>query len=308
MFRYSFLLAMCLVPNALFAFKFVGLVPVRNEEIMIEHCLRALACYTDAIVVLDDCSTDNTCAIVEALAQECNVVKIIHKTAWHRDEPGDKNMLLQAGRDAGGTHFIVIDADEMLTANFMHNNQLRATVQQMSPGDTLALCWIQLWRSVNHYRFDNSVWTWNYKTIIFADNKTAAYSSGFIHTAPVPNGLRGKKRQLDGYEYGLLHFQFVNWHNLLVKQAWYRCLERMRYPNKTDQAINRTYAASKDERSLKLQPVPQAWFAAYPFFDPELFNTTETWRKEQVRAWFSEYGTEFFKKLDIWDVDWKSEQ
>jgi len=298
-----FLLLIC-ISFPLFGFKLVGLVPVRNERVMIAQCLKALSKYTDAIVILDDCSTDETVDIIESLAQDCNVARIIKKDTWHRNEPGDKNKLLDAGRKIGGTHFIVIDADEILTANLLENNLLRNIVSKLQPGDTMSLCWIQLWRSIDHYRFDDSVWTWNYKPIIFADNGTASYNSGFIHTLPIPNGLKGRKFQLKGYKYGLLHFQFVNWRNLLIKQAWYRCLERIRYIHKTDREINNTYAASKDEQNLCLQPSNLEWFTGYEFFDPSIFNESELWREEQIIGWFNQYGKSHFKNLDIWDIDW----
>ena len=40
--------------------KIVGLMMVRNESAIIEQTLRALAVYTDALVILDDASCDNT--------------------------------------------------------------------------------------------------------------------------------------------------------------------------------------------------------------------------------------------------------
>ena len=51
--------------------KIVGLVPVRNEARRIAFCLRALAFFTDSIIVLDDMSTDDTIDMVKGLAEEC---------------------------------------------------------------------------------------------------------------------------------------------------------------------------------------------------------------------------------------------
>ena len=168
----------------------------------------------------------------------------------------------------------------------------------------MSLCWIQLWRNVNKYRFDRSGSTWEYKTIIFADNGIASYNSAFIHALPIPNGLNGKKFQLKGYKYGLLHFQFVNWRNLLIKQAWYRCLERIRYIHKTDHAINYTYAESKNERNLSLHSSRPEWFSGYDFFDSSIFDALELWREKMIIGWFNQYGKNHFKGLDIWDVNW----
>lgn len=283
--------------------KIVGLIGVRNESFFIEQCLRALACYTDAIVILDDASDDDTVAIVESLQEECNIERIIKKKVWYRDEPGDRNKLLAAGREIGGTHFICIDADEMLTANCMKDNRLREYILDLAPGDTLSLFWIQLWRGIEQYRFDNSVWTYNTKEIIFCDDGTATYTSEFIHTKPVPHLTRSKK-VIQTYQYGLLHFQFVNWQNLLIKQAWYRCLERIRLPEKPVGEINRRYAATVDEKDLKTRPALKEWFQGYNFFDPSKFEKNETWRTNQIQQWFATYETNYFKDLDIWNIDW----
>ena len=146
--------------------KIVGLIPARNESHIIEQCLHALSLYTDAIVYLDDASDDNSVEIVESIAKKYHVERIIKKKIWYRDEPGDKNALLKVGREIGGTHFIVIDADEMFTANCLDNNFLRNKIVALQPGDCLKFVWIQLWRSTQQYRFDNSIWTWNYKDFV----------------------------------------------------------------------------------------------------------------------------------------------
>ncbi|MHB8057203.1 MAG: FkbM family methyltransferase [Desulfuromonadaceae bacterium] len=284
--------------------KIVGLVPARNEKYTIAQCLRALSLLTDAIVYLDDASTDETPDIVASLASQCRIERIIRKKEWHRDEPGDRNTMLLAGREIGGTHFIIIDADEMLTANLLSSPGLRDAILQLQPGDRLALNWIQLWRSIEQYRFDQSVWTWNYKDIIFCDDGRCSYSSEFIHTPRVPGSLSGNRYTIEGYEAGLLHFQFVNWRNLLVKQAWYRCLEHNRESEKPVTEINERYAPSKDESGLGLAPSPAAWFSGYPFFDRTVYDRPDEWREEQILGWFRQYGREHFAGLDIWDVAW----
>ena len=284
--------------------RIVALVPARNEGPRIAFCLRALALYADAIVYLDDCSDDDTVATVESLAASCRVGKIIRKKEWLRDEPANRNALLQAGRALGGTHFIVLDADEAFTANCAANQFLRQLILALQPGDSLAMNWIQLWRDVAQYRFDKSVWTWNSKPIIFADDGRCSYDSEFIHTPRVPANLSGRCHLAPGYTHGLLHFQFVNWRNLLVKQAWYRCLEHIREPEKSIEEINRRYAPSKDESGLGLKASPPEWLAGYSFFDLSIVSGPEMWREKQILGWFSEFGRDHFRQLDIWDVEW----
>lgn len=284
--------------------KLVALIPARNEEALIGFCVRAAAQFVDAIVFLDDHSEDRTVEIVRSLAAECRVERILTKDRWVRDEPGDRRRLLQAGREIGGTHFLSLDADEALTANGLEGGRMRSLLLGLAPGDALEMILICLWRGLGAYRLDRSVWSWNYKLVAFADDGASTFDSGFIHTARAPATLQGQRHRLEGYDMGLLHFQFVNWENLKVKQAWYRCLERIRDPAKPTAAINELYAPSTDERELGLRPAPSSWYAGYPFLDPSIFQVPDGWRKRQVRGWFEQYGREFFRDLQIWDVDW----
>jgi glycosyltransferase involved in cell wall biosynthesis len=283
--------------------KIVGLVPARNESGVIAQCLRCLARFTDAIVYLDDCSTDDSVEIVRSLAEKHDIT-VLTKEEWHRDEPGDRNRLLQAGREVGGTDFVVIDADEAFTANFAEGAFLRKRILELDPGDQMGINWIQLWRTHKRYRFDDSIWTYCYKNVIFRDDGKCGYRSGFIHTLRVPPGLSGKVVKVEGYERGLMHFQFVNWRNLLVKQSWYQCLERTRTPKKLTAAINARYAGTKSEKGLGAKPSHEDWFAGYDVFDPSVYARPSTWYEEHVLRMIDEYSLSFFKDLDIWNVDW----
>ena len=171
----------------------------RNESNIIAQCLKALSLYTDAIVYLDDASDDNNVEIVQSLAKECNIEKIIQKQSWYRDEPGDRNKLLTEGRKLGGTHFVVLDADEMFTANCLENDFLRKEILKLKPGESLRLSWIALWRDIQHYRFDKSIFTHHYKEFIFCDDGKSTYQSEFIHTSRKPNAINKKTYTIQGY-------------------------------------------------------------------------------------------------------------
>jgi tetratricopeptide (TPR) repeat protein len=282
--------------------KIVGLIPARNESKIIEQCLHALSLYTDAIVYLDDASDDNSVAIVESVASQYHVEKIIRKHIWKRDEPGDRNTLLAAGREIGGTHFIVIDADEMLTANCYEHDWLRNQINALQPGDRLMLNWIHLWKSPYMYRTDEG-WKYRYKDFVFCDDCLCSYNSEFIHTSRTPDNLSGRTRYTDGDYYGMLHFQFMNWHNVVKKQVWYKCLERIRTPDKSCDAINQRYAFSMDIRREQTSPVYNIWFDEYNFFDPTVFDTQEEWRAVQIKQWMHQYGIQYFYGLDFWGLD-----
>lgn len=276
--------------------RIIGLLPARNEEEKIGFALQALSKFTDAIVFLDDCSTDKTVQVVRELSEVCRVEKIIEKPAWYRDEPGDRNRLLTAGRALGGTHFVVIDADEAFTANCLEGEFLKKMILSLKPREQLALRWIHLWRGVDRYRADAPVWSDRYKRCIFCDDGKSEYKSKFIHTSRIPK-MKGKRIKLDREDMGLLHFQFVNWSNLELKQRWYRWLERIRDPEKPVEAINRKYATSVDESGLLLAETPESWFKGYPFFDKATFDIPDNWRLVQMREWQEEHGEKYFDGL-----------
>jgi len=276
----------------------------KNEAPKIEFCIRALSMYCDSIVYLDDNSEDESLSLVEALSQECNVEHIIRKTDNLFHETIRRAQTLAAGRALGGTHFVVIDVDEAFTANCLDHAFLRRKILDLSPGDSLEVPYFELWRSVKHYRDDQSIWGNKSMIIAFADDGMSTYPEKFIHLHNMPSGLKGQRHRLETREHGLMHFQFVNWRNLLVKQSWYRCLERINDPSKSVKAINALYAPTKDETGVRLSSVPDAWMRQYPFFDERRLHETETWRERQILGWFEDFGVAYFQDLDIWDVEW----
>ena len=200
--------------------KIIGLVPIRNEEARISFCLHALALVADSIIVLDDNSDDNTVQVVQGLAAECRVEHIITKDGnrWFRNETGDRNLLLQAGRAHGGTHFIVLDADEAFTGNLVDSGELRSQILDLDVGQSLALHWIQLWKSIHYYRTDrlfdgegrqHGILGSHCMACVFRDDGVALYEGDFIHTRRVPESLSWNSLLLRDLEVGHLHFQIV---------------------------------------------------------------------------------------------------
>jgi hypothetical protein len=182
--------------------------------------------------------------------------------------------------------------------NCQYNNKVRQHILNLKPGEGLRLTWIQLWRSIYFYRFDDSMWTWNYGDFAFCDDGICSYKHDFLHCPRIPKDLNGMRWVIEGYEFGVLHFQFVNWSNVMTKHAWYRCMERVHYSNRSAQEINNRYGASTDETNIRVVPAPAYWFD-YSFFDKEVCNTKELWREKEVMEWFTEYGLDRFIDLDI---------
>lgn len=299
------ILSFVIIPHLLFGQKntshkspkIVALVPARNESFLIEQCLRGLALYADAIVVLDDASEDNTIEIVESIAQECKVKKIIKREKWHRDEPFNRSRLFQAGRDIGGTHFIFVDADEMFTAHCLKDDFLRKKILELEPGDVLYMPWIPVWRDVYKYRADRGV---PVKSFVCCDDGTCSYGGygkQFIHTGRFPKNLSGKHVTINTH--GVLHFQAVNIKNMGIRKAWYMCIEKIRYTDFPLDYRHKRYDHMTNEDGLKLKDCPRHWFQGYDFFDGSIYEKIDIYRRAQIYKWFDEYGFEKFADLDL---------
>ncbi|HTM05971.1 MAG TPA: glycosyltransferase family A protein [Patescibacteria group bacterium] len=286
--------------------KIVALVPGHNDARYLPNCFKALAHYADAIVYLDDASTDNSVEIAQALAGECRIAQIICKKEWIRNAASDRNIMLHAGRAVGGTHFITIDADEMFTANCLEDNKLKTHILNLKPGERLAMTWIQLWRSADYYRYDDSVWANRYMTIAFCDDGTCFHHPRHLCESRTPDTLNGLTWCVEGYTYGTLHYQFANFDNLLRKQAWYRCQEHVLDKKRSFASINNEYNPSRDEVGLRRLPAPREWFEGYSdFLDLTVLNQKEYWREKETMDWFIQYGLNEFVGLDIWDTEWQ---
>jgi glycosyltransferase involved in cell wall biosynthesis len=256
--------------------KTVGLVAAKGEGRRIEYCLRALARITDEIVYFDDNSPDHTLEVVYSLQQECRVARIIESHLPDRNEGRDRQELLNAGRDIGGDRFIVLDADEAFAADA--EEYLRLALEVLKPGESISAPWTHLWRGADRYRVDPCPWVNNWRKIAFADDGTN-YPEVYLHTPRVP--VHGQDHGLPN-EVVFLHFQFIFWPNVVVKQTWYKMLERQRTELTVDH-LNWAYDQALNETGLKTEPSKNRWF--YSFFDESVFMRLYHWRIAEMKAW-----------------------
>jgi hypothetical protein len=278
--------------------KIVGLMQIRNEASVIEQAVHALSLYTDAIVVLDDASHDGTVDVCQNIASKYRIESIVcnQQSAWeHGKESDNRQKLLDAGRAIGGTHFIVIDADEVLTSNCSKNNFLKNLILTLNPGDRIFMSIMHCWGSLDRYR---TYFNEQMKCFIFCDDGVCVYVPQFLHINRSPLTLKGGVNfELANPRYGLLHLGYLNWPSVEIRQVWYKCLERVRNPQKSIQEINSWYNACK-EKYFDTQEVPREWLSEYVFFDPSLYAHEGRWRMEQIERWVDQFGLSYFAGLD----------
>lgn len=288
--------------------KVVGLITARNEDWILGLTLRAATFIVEEMIVLDHASTDRTRAIIQEVAQE--FPGRIHyrrreDPVWR--EASIRQGLLEEGRLLGGTHFWVIDADELLTGNLLP--EIHSILSSLDAGDYITLPWFPMWRSLDRYRRDrNEYWCGNRTAYGFRDHPSVRYEPrgkrpGYdIHTrAPI---VPGQKRELclKDPHHGVMHFVAAGWARLLAKAAWYKMIETVRFADVSAQRLNATYDRDLDETDLITVPVELAWWAPYLRWREYVQLDRPSWYEWDCQRMWREFGPEKFAGLNLWGV------
>jgi len=275
--------------------KIITLIPIKNEDWIIDYTLKNTSKFSDHIIVADQMSEDNSRAICKKYEK---VILIDNKEKFHSNKV--RWQMLDAVRNFEGQNFIFsIDADEFISPNI--KDEMIKIKETTKPGTTYSFLWIQLWKSLNYYRND-SVWKNSYKSIAFWDDRKMDYVRKSVtndHISRVPYDKPYPNIKID--KYPLLHLQFAAWKKSQIKQAWYRCSEIILEKNKTARRINHTYAETFDGTWVKKLPIQKEWTEGIEF--PEnIENISSDWHIKQILGWFDEYGIEKFEPLQIWHI------
>ena len=291
--------------------KVIALLPFKNEEWCLPSYLHNTTKIVDEIIAIDDGSIDNSVKILEdAGAKVYSSEKLIKfNSGW--SEGSIRAELLKLGREAGGTHFVCLDADETFTNPLIDNFQ--ELIPQLQPGEKMSLQWLALWKSYTSYRHDATVWSNNWKDFVVCDEPSLSYNHNqHMHLGRTPVSASDVNnqswRRLENEHGAVMHFQFSAYNNFQLKQCWLRCSELIQEPYNS-QGINIKYSITLLEQNVGLEEMPKSWYDKIVL--PKVENFDPEWKDSSfVRAdllpgiykYFEDYGVEFFENLNIWHV------
>jgi hypothetical protein len=158
---------------------------------------------------------------------------------------------------------------------------------------------VPLWRSLWHYRDDDSVWARGRISLAWCDAPGMTWKpagDGYQHHNRDPYGSRRWIAWTERGHGGVFHAQFANWPRLVAKHLWYAMMETVNYPGrKTVAELNQQYGQALDETALRCSPVPGAWWTT-ALKEIDLMGVP--WQLDAARAMLTEHGEAKFTGLD----------
>ncbi len=291
--------------------KVISLLPFKNEEWVLPSYLYSIKRLSDEIIAIDDGSTDNSVKILESAGAKVYSSEKLKNFNSGWSEGSIRAELLKLGREAGGTHFICLDADETFTNPAI--TTIKYMLPNLKPGDKMAFEWLALWKSYTKYRHDATVWSNNWKEFIVCDEPSLSYNSNqhmHLGRTPVAPNEIGDSRwiRFSNTDGAVMHFQFSAYNNFQLKQSWFRCSELIQSPN-TESSINSKYSITLLDDNVGLANMPESWYNGITLptvenFDPD-WNESSYVRKDLLPGifkYFEDYGVEYFEKLNIWHI------
>ena len=275
---------------------FICVTPVKNEAWILDRFLECASTWADHIVVADQHSDDGS----RDIARRYDKVTLVNNDSPRYDEDARQKLLLREARrlPAPGRRIIIaLDADEMLTANWMDSPEW-SRLQRAPAGTVLRFQWINVTPDLqHHWRPDDDI------PFGFVDDG-AGHEGQAIHSPrlPVPSGAPSLVMR----DIAVLHYQYTNWTRMKSKQRWYQCWERLQHPEKRPITLYRQYH-HMDAARAAAEPLQEQWLKGYQDAGIDMTSTlcegTSLW-DEKVSQLLEENGTAPFRKLDVWDVDY----
>lgn len=206
----------------------VAMMRVRNEAATIKYAIKSIASHVDQIVIFDDHSNDETRDRIEECRAEGLPIELIPADAWVFNEAFIHQELVDRGRQLGGTHFIQVDADEILSDEITPK-VLRTIMSAMQPGDILALPWLNLASDMSAYYSESLVVGLppsrslkKFKDVAFADDGFSQFPEWqYAHVNVAPFTYTRRFLSLND-NISLYHLEQINLVNFVAKKDWYR--------------------------------------------------------------------------------------
>ena len=161
------------------------LLPVRNGGDVLPAWLESVEKYADAVIALDDGSTDDTRQLLDAHPVVTDVLANPVRPTYHGwDDLGNRQRLVYAALARGARWLLFLDADEQL--DHADGQALREFLESDArPGYAYGLQVFRMVGDDQHYD-PHALWVFR---LFSADDATTPLGTKRLHFVPVPKGI-----------------------------------------------------------------------------------------------------------------------
>jgi hypothetical protein len=275
----------------------ICLTPIRNESWILDKFLSSSSIWADYIIISDQNSDDNS----RDIAKKYEKVKLISNTYTDYNEFIIRKVLFEEARKIkGGKILIALDADEFFTPDLFFSGEWEKVLTS-NPGTVIKSKFVNLLPDLQYYWFGPMDLAWG-----FIDDNSE-YLAGNIHTNRIIYPENANILLLDKIK--VMHFQYTDWNRMESKHRWYQCWERINNTQKSAIRIFRPYNHMYAVKKNELNKIPGEWFDYYKKsgIDLAVVNKQKYYYWDKlVLEYFNKYGTQFFKREDIWYINWEA--
>jgi Glycosyl transferase family 2 len=279
----------------------VCLTPVKNEAWILDRFLSCATLWADYVIVADQHSTDGS----RDIARRHPKVVLVENPTPSYDEAQRQRLLIEAARLIPGPKVLVaLDADEFLSAS-VRTAADWAAARAAPPGTVIEFARVELLPGARTY-FRHSAADAGQRFPYGYVDDGSPHTGSPIHSprVPVPPGAP----RVSLTETVVLHFQFCDQARMESKHRWYRCYERLTFPDKSLTAIHRTYDWFERTRGVVRDCKPE-WLDGYTRSGIDLTALPPPdvyWWDWEVLRMFAKHGPRRFRGLDVWRTDWEA--
>ncbi|MEO6906822.1 MAG: glycosyltransferase family 2 protein, partial [Abditibacteriaceae bacterium] len=268
----------------------------KNEAWILDRFLQCTSLWADHIIVADQGSDDGS----REIALRYPKVILIENTSVSFNEPERQKILIAAARQFSGPRILIaLDADEMLSANFLNSLEWK-NIFDAAPGTIIQF-------EVVNIKGDMTYWTPQYYfNLGFIDDDSEHDHKGMLmHSQRVPTPMHSPILKV--WDIKILHYQYSDWRRMESKHRWYQCWERINHPTRHTIDIFRQYHHMYSIPQSEIHPILSEWIDEYKLKGIDMANIKQSsefrWDKE-VLEMFAKYGVAKFAKEAVWEADW----
>ena len=186
----------------------ICITPIKNEQWILDNFIQCTSLWADYIIIADQNSTDKS----KEIAQKYPKVILVDNPSSEYNESSRSKILIEAARRIPAPRLIIaLDADEMLTANFMYSPEWEK-VLQVPQGTMIKFSWANVAPDFKSYWNTPMEFHWG-----LMDDGTEHIGSK-IHSNRIPISSSGIT-PISLQEIRVLHYQYTHWERMKSKRS-----------------------------------------------------------------------------------------